>query len=207
MFPYTKIIDISLPIHAGMITYPGNPAVEVTECKGATSVHSKITLGSHTGTHLDAPKHVFSGGAGTDAIPLSVLIGPCRVLDMTQADGAVRITDLERHGIKHGERILIKTKNSERGFKEFYDDYMYLDGDAAGYCAGKCIALFGIDSLSVKQRGSPDNRAHTSLLKNNIVILEGLDLSKVTSGEYTLICLPLSLAACDGAPARALLLS
>ena len=207
MFSYTKIIDISLPNHEGMIVYPGNPEVEITEHKGATSVHSKITLGSHTGTHIDAPKHVFPDGAGTEAIAFEALIGPCRVLDMTQVEGSVRESDLAPYAIKERERILIKTDNSERGFKKFYDDSIYLNGDAADYLAERCVALFGIDSLSVKQRGSADNRAHTSLLKNNIVILEGLDLSQITPGEYTLACLPLALLNCDGAPARALLLS
>lgn len=206
MFSYTKIIDISLPIHEGMIVYPGNPEVEIIEHKGATSVHSKIILGSHTGTHLDAPKHVFPDGAGTDAIALSALIGPCRVLDMTQVQDALRVADLEPHEIKGGERILIKTTNSRRGFRAFYDDYIYLDGAAADYLAEKRVALFGVDSLSVKRRGGADNRAHTSLLKNNVVILEGLDLSQVIPGDYTLACLPLALLNCDGAPARTLLL-
>ena len=176
---FKKIIDISLPIHEGMIMYPGNPQVKITKKHGTTTVHSEITLGSHTGTHIDAPSHVFEKGNTLDQIALSKFIGNARVLDCSRVKEAITIQDLKKHGIKRGERILVKTSNSRRGFEKFYDDYIYLDGDAADYLAEKGIALFGIDSLSVKKRGGPDLRPHTSLLKKNIPIVEGLNLKNV----------------------------
>lgn len=204
---YRTIIDISLPIKKGMITYPGNPEVRFEERRGTTSVHSEITMGSHTGTHVDALKHVVSDWGGTELLPLNAFIGPCRVLECTGVTDALRIRDLEGAALQAGERILIKTRNSQRGFDRFFDDYVYLDGDAADYVAQRRLALFGVDALSVKQRGGIDNRSHTALLQNNVVILEGLDLSRVIPGVYTLVCLPLSFVGLDGAPARALLLA
>jgi arylformamidase len=200
-----KIIDISLPLNASTIIYPNNPKVQIESVRGASSMDSKITLGSHTGTHIDAPKHVFEDGAALDEIPLEQIVGKCRVLDFTDSEESIKVSDLEKHDIKEGERILAKTKNSEIGFKEFRNDYIYLDGDAAEYLAQKRVALFGIDYLSVKQRGSSDTRAHTELLKNDIVIVEGLDLSRVRAGKYFLIALPLKFTGIDGSPARAIL--
>jgi arylformamidase len=202
------IIDISLPISETMPIYPNNPPVRMTKKQGTATVQTELTLGSHTGTHVDTPEHVFYDGRGIEAYPADAFIGPCRVLDVTHREfgDAVRREDLEKNSVVAGERILVKTKNSERGFEQFYDDYVYLDGDAAEYLAELGIMLFGIDSLSVKQRGSSDNRPHTALLGRTIPILEGLDLSLAAPGDYTLVCSPLRIMGIDGAPARALLL-
>lgn len=156
---------------------------------------SKITFGSHTGTHVDAPRHVDNSAIGTDKIDLEKCIGPCRVLDFTHCDEKISITDLGKYNIKSGERILAKTNG-----------LFYLDGDAADWLAAREIVLFGIDRLSVKKQGGEDTRPHTSLLSKNIVIFEGLDLSQVNPGEYQFIGLPLRFTDLDGAPARAILI-
>ncbi|MDO8590750.1 MAG: hypothetical protein Q7R65_02090 [bacterium] len=114
---------------------------------------------------------------------------------------------MKLHKVKKAERILVKTRNSLRGFDKFYDDYIYLNGDAADYLAELGISLFGIDYFSVKQRGSKDQRPHTSLLSKNIPIIEGLDLSQVPAGNYTLVCLPLKFTGIEGGPARVILIS
>jgi arylformamidase len=207
MFKRQKIFDISIPLHENTITYPGNPAISIVSHQGKTSLHSEITIGSHTGTHVDVPKHVFKDGAGVGSISLEKLVGPCRVLDMRHCSKAIQRFDLESCNIKKGERILVKTKNSERGFGHFYNDYVYLEGDAAEFLADAGIFLFGIDYLSVKQCGSGDNRPHTVLLKKNIVIFEGLDLSAIEPGAYMFIGLPLLFPLLDGAPARVILLA
>src|SRR3989344_7057404 len=205
-----KIHDISLSLDKNTVIYPGNPVMIVESYKripkDPTNL-SKITFGSHTGTHIDAPKHAFSDMAGIDGVSLEKCVGKCRVLDMLDVKEKMEIRDFERCGIESGERILVKTKNSERGFGKFHDDSVYLDGDAADYLADKGIILFGIDSLSIKKRGDEDARPHTSLLKNGIVIFEGLDLSKVEPGEYEFIGLALKFTDLDGAPARAILIS
>lgn len=202
-----KIIDITLPIHEGMIIYPGNPDVSIVSRKGSLSTISEITMGSHTGTHIDAPKHVFDTGKAIDEISLEKFIGPCRVLDMTHTVESVGVSDLEKQDIKEGERILVKTKNSEIGFEKFRDDYIYLHGEAAEFLAERRISLFGIDYLSVKKRGGDDLRPHTVLLEKEIPIFEGLNLRNLAPGNYTFIGFPLLIPGIDGAPARAVLIS
>lgn len=201
-----KIIDISLPIYEGMPVYPNNPPVTITPLKTPTTFISEITFGSHTGTHIDVPRHVSENRLSVDQVDLNQLIGIVRVLDMTRCQKSISLEDVKKENIKKGEKILIKTKNSLRGFKDFYPDYIFLSGEAAEFLAKIKISLFGIDSLSVKEKGSPDTRPHTELLNNNILIIEGLDLSKVIPGYYKLICLPLKLLGLDGSPVRAILI-
>jgi arylformamidase len=142
-----------------------------------------------------------------DDIPLEIFVGPCILLDFSNEQGeAVSMEMLKNENIKKGDRVLLKTRNSTRGLKDFYDDYVYLDGDAAEYLVGLGVSLVGIDALSIKKRGGSDHRPHTALLSKNIPIIEGLDFSKVDSGEYELICLPLNFTGIDGAPARAILI-
>lgn len=201
-----EIIDISLPLSGKTVVYPGNPKVRIKSLRGKTSDLSEITFGSHTGTHVDAPRHVFKIGRGVGELPLASFIGPCRVLDLTNVSGAIAVGDLQPHRIRARERILVKTKNSQRGYKKWRDDYVWLMPDAAKFLAKKKIALFGIDALSVKQRGSPDNQPHTALLSRNIPIVEGLDLKRILPGRYFLAVLPLKFMGLDGAPARAVLM-
>jgi arylformamidase len=200
-----KFIDISLPLSEKTPTYSNNPSVEIKSLKTPTTFISEIKMGTHSGTHIDVPRHIKEDGLTLEQIDLEILIGPCRVLDVTYAKTSIKIEDIEKFSIKKGERILFKTGNSLRGFSEFYEGYIFLDGDAADYLVEKGVILVGIDSLSIKQRGAPDQRPHTSLLNNNVVILEGLDLSKAEEGEYQLLCLPLNFIGLDGSPVRAIL--
>jgi len=203
-----KIYDISLSLDNKTLIYSGNPEMSIephTRVPEYPTNLSKITFGSHTGTHVDAPKHVDNDAIGVDKVSIEACIGPCRVLDMTGAEEKITVADLEKESIKKDERILVKTQNSLRGFDEFHDDSIYLDGGAADWLADRGIILFGIDWLSVKKRGGEDIRPHTSLLSKNIVIFEGLDLSGVEPGEYQFIGLPLKFTDLDGSPARAVL--
>lgn len=208
MISYSQIIDISLSLHKGTIVYPGNPSIEIEEMQSATggSVISKIAFGSHTGTHVDAPQHVIRGGQPLDQIPLQTFVGNCRVIDCTHETHSVQRVTLEQADIKKGERILLKTNNSLRGFETFYDDYIFVSPEATQYLAEQEVSLVAIDYLSIKQRGSKDNSPHTNLLSKNIPIIEGVDLSKVEVGEYFLVLLPLKFMNIDGAPARAILM-
>lgn len=204
-----KIIDITHEIKDGMVVYPNNAEVSIEPfakiSDGASSNLSKVTFGTHTGTHVDAPLHVFEGKERLEDLSLDKFIGGCRVVDASyrKSGEPIEIEDLGE--VKNGERILVKTSNSERGIETFYEDFVALSGDAAVYLAEKEITLFGIDYLSVKQRGSNDNRAHTALLEKNIPIVEGLNLKNVEPGEYELICLPIKLMNVEGGPVRAVL--
>jgi len=205
-----KIIDISLPLNSKTPIYPDNVPLTVSVHHAMPQYQtalSSITMGSHTGTHVDAPLHAVYGGLPLDKIPLTHFVGPCRVLDFSkESNEFISKAQLEAKNIREGERILLKTYNSIRGFDSFYPNYVYLDGDAADYLAKVGVSAVGIDSLSIKQRGGADHRAHVSLLKANIPIIEGLALHEAEEKEYELVCLPLHFSNIDGAPARAILI-
>lgn len=203
------IIDISMGIGKDTIIYPNNPSISMETFKnpGGSSYLSRIVFGSHTGTHIDAPRHVFENGKTIDQFELGLFVGPCRVLDMTASAGAISKKDVLSKNIVPGERILFKTKNSDRGYNQFWDEYIFVSSEAAQYLAEKKVALVGIDYLSIKQRGSKDNTPHTAFLAKNIPIIEGIDLSKVHEGVYFLIALPLKFICLEAAPCRAVLVS
>lgn len=203
-----KIIDISLPLSEKTIVYPGNVPLKIethAHMPEATTHLSKITMGTHTGTHIDAPMHAVIGGNSLDAIPLDTFVGLCRVVDATHRGPGEAVNFEDLGNVVSGEVILIKTSNSMRGFEEFYSDFVYLDGDAADKLAEIGVKMVGIDYLSIKQKGSLDQRPHTSLLEKNIPIIEGINLKSVGSGYYELICLPLNFIGVEGGPARVVL--
>jgi arylformamidase len=208
----SRIYDISVPIRSGGIVYPGNPEIDITlqqaVAKGAGANVSAIRFGSHTGTHADASRHFFDDGQPVDQIPLDRLIGPALLVSFPDDVRAVGATELKAHDLKGRKRILLRTRNSVLlSQKQFAPDYTYLAPDGAEYLVDKGIELVGIDYLSIEQFHSGHHRTHRTLLAKSVVILEGLDLSVPPPGEYQLICLPLRIEGCDGAPARAVLIA
>ena len=206
---YEEIIDISIPLSSQTVVYPGDPNVKIEifkEWSITTSKLSQITMGTHSGTHIDSPSHCLKDGKKIEELSLDIFVGVARVLDFSFLNEKITKEDLVKKNIKTDERILAKTRNSKEGFDTWRDNFVYLDGGGADYLAEIGIKLFGIDYLSVKQKGSKDNRAHTSLLSKNIPILETIDLSKVDEGEYFLVCAPLKISGVEGSPTRALLI-
>ena len=204
------IYDISLPIVSGGLTYPGNPPIEISPqqaiAQGGSSNVSSVAFGSHTGTHVDAPKHFFDDGTTVDALPLDVLMGPAMVVSFGDEVMAVGEAELRLHELKGHTRVLIATRNSKFiRQREFVRDFTYLALDGAAYLASLGVRLVGIDYLSIEQFHSGQHRTHHTLLERGIVIVEGLDLSATPMGPYELRVLPLRLAGLDGAPARAVL--
>ena len=205
---YKQIIDISLPLNDKTVIYPGTSPLSIksSESLATKSVLSTITLSSHTATHIDAPKHADLANPAIDSIPLSNFIGKVRVVDFSDCKETISTSDIEKiKPLKH-ERLLFKTTNSSRGFENFYSDFVYLSSDAAMYLANANINLVGIDSWSIKKKGSTDNTSHTAFLKKGIPIVEGLNLKEADEGTYFLIVLPLRFTGLDGSPARAVLL-
>lgn len=202
-----KLIDISLPVHRQMPTYPGDQPTEIDQTvKPSGSRISKLTVGSHAGTHIDAPSHSLPDDKrGVDSYPLDVFYGACRVVEI--AGSTIDKSQLIDQSIRPAERILFKTSNSARGYDQFYDNWVGLTPEAADYLASLPVALVGIDWLGIKRPQAPDNRAHTALLTKSIPILEGLDLSQASAGEYTLSALPVAYRGTDGAPTRAVLIA
>ena len=206
----TRLYDISVPIVDGGVTYPGNPPIRVTAqqaiAKGAGANVSEIGFGSHTATHIDAVKHFVDDGPTVDAIPLELLIGPALLLAFPDDVMAIGRQHLEPHPIRGQERLLLRTRNS--GFwrrQDFVRDYTYLAPDGAEYLVELGVKLVGIDYLSIEPFRSGHHRTPLPLLRNGVVIIEGLDLTEPEPGEYELLCLPLLMQGIDGAPARAVL--
>ena len=204
------IYDISLPIHDGGLVYPGNPPIAVTPqqevAKGASANVSLLSFGSHTGTHVDAPKHFFDDGIGVDMLSLDVLMGPAVVIAVDDSVMAVGENELRLHELKKHTRVLIRTRNSQFiRDRAFVTDYSYLAPDGAAYLVSLGVKLVGVDYLSVEQFHSGHHRTHRTLLDKGVIIVEGLDLSAPAMGPYELRVLPLRMAGLDGAPARAVL--
>ena len=200
-----KWLDVSVPIYSGMVHFPNNPSIEIDTIthveRGDICTLSALTMGSHTGTHIDAPIHFLPGGTGTEEVPLENLIGPARVIEIKDPD-AVKAEELRLHNLGVRERLLFKTSNSQRCWKtsEFVPDFVSIAEDAASYLASLNTLAVGIDYLSA---GSPET--HRTLLSAGIAIVEGLNLAGISQGRYELLCLPLKILGGDGAPARALL--
>ena len=206
------IYDISISLRTGGLIYPGNPPVSITAqqaiSQGAGANVSRLDFGSHTGTHVDAPKHFFDDGAGVDVMSLDVLMGPCRLLAFSDAVMSIGEAELRAHDLTGVTRVLLKTRNSAwlaSGSTEFHPDYTYLAPDGAEYLASLGVQLVGVDYLSVEQFHSWHHRTHRTLLQRGIVIVEGLLLTEPPAGNYELRCLPIKIAGLDGAPARAVL--
>jgi arylformamidase len=208
----SRIYDISVPIRTGGLVYPGNPEIEVSlqqaVAKGAGANVSFVRFGSHTGTHADAARHFFDDGQSVDKIPLERLIGPALLIAFSDDVRAVSAADLQQHDLSGHTRVLIRTRNSALlSQDQFVKDYTYLAPDGAQYLVDKGIELVGVDYLSIEQFHSGHHKTHRTLLEKSVVILEGLDLSVPAAGVYELICLPLRIEGCDGAPARAVLIA
>jgi len=195
----------------GSVVYPGNPEVKIEPhselSRGASSNLSLISLGSHTGTHVDAPRHFFEAGGTVDRLPLNVLIGPARVITFGEDVMSVTARHLQLESLQNTERLLIRTRNSAFVTdREFHPDFTYVAPDGAEYLAALGVKLVGVDYYSVEQFHSGHHKTHRTLLERGIVIVEGLDLSEIAPGDYSFVCLPLRLEGLDGAPARAVLM-
>ena len=203
-----SLIDISVPIRERMPIYDGNPGVALERAlsiaRGDTANVSRLELGVHTGTHLDAPLHFFEGGADAEALPLEPLLGRAYVADATGLRGPIDADSLRSCGIPDAaERVLLKTPNGRLWERDdFTREFIRLNGSGARSIAESGIRLIGIDYLSIG-----DEDAHRVLLDAGVAALEGLDLRRVEPGWYELLCLPLRLPGSDGAPARAVLRS
>jgi arylformamidase len=206
------IYDISLPISGSLIVWPNDPGVKITQTsrldKGDTATVSQLDMGAHAGTHVDAPCHFVPGGSSVDTLDLNVLMGPALVVHVLEAD-ALSADVLERLRIPPGtERVILRTRNSDlwaRGEREFDEDFVAITEDGAHWLVENGVRLVGIDYLSVAAFGEP-TPTHSVLLRAGVIAVEGLDLSGMAAGVYQFVCLPLKIAGCDGAPARAILI-
>jgi arylformamidase len=211
-----KIVDISLPLGERTPVYEGDPpfrADRIAEASAAVPGSYNLSLlkiPSHLGTHLDPPLHFVPNGLSAGNVPLEILCGSARVVDLRGQGprlGADVLRALELSGV---ERLLLKTDNGPLLERTFTRDYVSLTVDAAIFLRDEtCVRLVGIDYLSIEPMDSPGYPVHRTLLEAQppILILEGIDLRHVEPDDYQLFCLPLRLIAGDGGPARAVLVS
>ncbi len=203
-------IDVSAPIINGMVHWPDNPPVIIERVldidRGDGANVSRISMGTHTGTHMDAPVHFLKQGEGIDKLSMSVAMGRARVIQIEDME-SIKPDELVRQRVRGGERILFRTRNSNGHWQTgpFIEDFVYVSAEAAEYLAKLGVLMVGIDYLSVGGYRADGAAAHRFLLEAGVWVVEGLDLSGVVQGHYEMICLPLRIAGGDGAPARVLL--
>ena len=207
-----QIYDVSLPISPALPVWPGDPAIVLEQVSsmdaGAHDNISRLACSVHTGTHVDAPHHFLNDHRTVESLALDILVGPAQVVLIPQDVKVVSAEVLDKAALPAGiERLLLKTSNSrlwERGENTFFSDFVGISADGADWLVRYGVKLVGIDYLSV----APYHQSiptHVALLSAGIIIVEGLDLSAIDPGSYSLYCLPLKLVGSDGAPARVIL--
>lgn len=207
-----RTYDISLTLKPELPVWPGDPPISLERASkiaaGDVANVTHLSMGAHVGTHVDAPYHFLDGHPTVDQIPLNLLTGRAYVLELDDQVDLITAEVLERAEVPpRTRRLLFKTRNSqywERGLEEFQTDFVGVSADAAQYLVDRSVKLVGVDYLSV----APYNDSvptHQILLKAGVVVVEGLNLSEVSQGRYTLYCLPIKIGGADGAPARAIL--
>jgi arylformamidase len=208
--PVDGWMDVSVTLVPGSTpVYEGDAPMQFGFLKdmrrGDPLTLSTYALGAHSGTHVDAPMHFVRDGAAIDAVPLSALMGPVRVIALAESVTVIDRAELERHPWRGAERLFFRTRSSVRGWMlstTFHRDFAYFTADAAQAMAEAGVRLVGIDYLSAEQFGAPEPVVHRILLGRGIPIVEGLLLGAVTSGDYDVIVLPIKVGGHDGAPAR-----
>jgi arylformamidase len=205
--------DLSIPLKQGMPYLVLDPVPPRIYRYSDVALGSKVTMSmleiiSHTGTHIDSPLHFIPGGSTISDMDVTATIGPCRVIEIKDKK-TIKVAELEKHNIKEGERLLFKTSNSPIWYtsEKFFEDYVYLEGDAAEYLGKIGIKLFGIDATTVGyyKDEANINRAHVALLSRGCYVLEGLAMGGVPAGDYELLCLPLLMYNGDAGPSRVIL--
>lgn len=207
-----KFYDCSVTVSGELPVWPGDPGISMKLSssldRGDSANVTQLECGVHTGTHIDAPSHFEPKGASVDEIPLEILIGPCRVFDTTHVPDGISLDIVKGLDLESVTRALFKTTNSNywrRAEKQFQEKFVHLTAEAARYLVERGLKLVGIDYLSIERFQSPDHATHHVLLRNNVAIIEGLNLSQVPAGDYELMALPLKLKGADGAPTRVVL--
>jgi arylformamidase len=207
------IHDVTVPITSTMPVWPGDPPVQLLRKSHESrdkshNVHvTAITMGSHTGTHFDAPFHMIDGGKTLDEFSLDILVGKATVFEIpgVRSIGRAELEQLKWNGV---ERVLFKTDNSNHWQDgKFYEQFVYLQPDAAEFLVQRGVRLVGIDYLSIDRFHSDSHPAHLVLLTKNILLLEGLNLKNISPGEYMMYALPLNIKDGDGGPARVILMN
>lgn len=204
--------DITRSISAGTVVWEGDPLPNLRRVQSLDAGDSynltRLDISAHTSTHVDAPLHFVSGGAGVERLPLDVLVGPAWVADLSGC-AEIHAADLVSAAIPVGvTRLLLKTGSMPEASTPVFDpNFAALALDGARWLLERGVRLVGIDTISIESYASVNasSAVHHALLEAGLIIIENLELSAVTAGAYRLTCLPLKLVGADGSPARVIL--
>ncbi len=209
--PFHILFDISLPLSPRTLRYQGDPSLTLTAGahidRGDPFTVSTLTLGLHTGTHLDFPSHFLKDDRDSSAFQPDRFLRQALVIDTGDVP-VVSADCMDGAPVAAGDALLLRTSNSRRRLLHqdaLREEGVVLSADAARWCVDAGVTMVGIDWLSVD---GPDGGfpVHHILLEAGILVLEAIDLEKVPAGRYTLIALPLALQEAEASPVRALLL-
>ena len=196
--------DVTSTIHKDMTVYK-NKLEKQPKFNSVTNgyvTETRIEMDVHTGTHIDAPRHMVVDGDTFETLSMEDLTGACKVFDLTHVEDGISKEDLTAFTIEKGDFVLFKTKNS---FEEAFNfDFIYLAHDGAQYLSDIGVRGVGIDTLGI-ERSQEGHPTHKTLFANNIIIIEGLRLKEIEQGDYFMVAAPLKLEGTDGSPARVLL--
>lgn len=204
-----RTVDLTQPLSDGLEGYPGDPGVsfELAHDHSERGYRvSQLHIGSHVGTHVDAPSHVLPDGDSVDALGLDPFVGPARLIDLGELPARAEIpAEAVAEHAAPGARLLLRTGwDSHYGEEDYYSSYPQVSLELARACAGAGVALVGLEQPSVHHEHGLE--VHRVLLEAGCVIVEGLRLRELRVAELFLVCLPLLLAGRDGGPARAVAL-
>lgn len=206
-----KLFDLTHPISPGMPVYPGTePPVFITGCSidEIGFLEKKITLYSHTGTHIDAPAHLLKGHNTLDMLAIEHFYGPAFLLNFADFTAkSIEIKELEpyREKIQAAEFLLLYTGWSRYwGSEKYFADYPVLSLEAAHWLSSFNLKGFGLDTISADTVDSQEYPVHKALLQKNIIIIENLaNMVELPCRDFDFSCFPLSFADADGSPVRA----
>lgn len=202
-----KYYDISANISEELVTFPGDPPYQneqLSSLEEGSSFHlSKIHLGNHTGTHIDFPSHVIKGGKTSSDFPIERLIGYGVIIEVPDNQTSITKNFIKKQPILKNDFVFFKTANSKISKNSaFTNKYVYIEPDAAVELLKKGVQIVGIDYISVDKYESDDLPVHRTLLSNDILIVEGLELNNVPMGRCKLYIMPIKINDMDGLPAR-----
>ncbi len=198
------IIDITRTLGLDAVSFPDDVDFSMSHTRASGYALSRLVMSSHSGTHIDAPFHFFEGRESLDEVPVERFFIDADVIEI-ESPASVTVSELDSHPVEPGQAVLFKTKNSDLPRERFYEDFVYIESDAARWLVDKGVSLVGIDYVSVERYDDMAFPVHRTLLDAGTLILEDVDLRSAPPGRYRLTCLPIKTVRADGAPCRAVL--
>lgn len=206
-----SLLDLSYPLRADMAVYPGTPPVvlkPLCTIERDGFAENRLEISSHTGTHIDAPAHMLSGGRTLDSYPLSFFEGRALVIDCSSLPGSrIALSDLLPFstGIKGVDFVLLSTGWARFwGHERYFHDYPVLHEDAARWLSGFTLRGIGVDAVSVDAPDAENFPIHHILLEAGLLLIENLvSLSSLAGCSFRFTCLPLPIESAEAAPVRA----